>query len=231
MKLTTSSIIAVTIVALAGVAAFIVWRPAIERFLGPDAFKLTYQFLLVTVVGGAVSAIYKEFQRQRDEQTKQTERSAAAREAKRTLQRQFLTDSVAAYNAAKKTRRLLRAKAIERPSQVHREPYDEQMQALMDAQLAFEALAERVRASPTLFPGLEPDLDAIEKYLGGILKEYAACLSQFTGSPPTLVLTSAPDLAEFTDSYRPGSPFDVRFKQPFDRVTKTLQRLITDEVV
>jgi hypothetical protein len=230
MKLTTSSIIAVTFVALAGVAAFIVWRPAIESSLGTDAFKLTYQFLLVSVVGGAVSAIYKEFQRQRDEQTKRTEQSAATREAKRTLQRQFLTDGVAAYNAAKKARRLLRAKAIEPGpnAQIHRQPYDDQMQALMDAQLAFEALVERVRASPTLFPGLESDFDAIEKYLSEILKEYESRLSQFTGTPPTLVLTSAAKLAEFTANYSPGSDFDVKFKQQFDRITKRLQDLITE---
>src|ERR1041384_1379539 len=163
MKLKISSILAVTIIALAGVAAFIVWHTEVERFLGSDVFKLTYQFLLITVVGGAIAALYKEFQRQRDEQTKQIERSAAAREAKRTVQRHFLTDSVAAYNLAKKARRLLRAKAIERRSQVHRDPYDEQMQSLMDAQLAFEALVERVRASPNLFPGVDTDLDAIEK--------------------------------------------------------------------
>jgi hypothetical protein len=208
-------LITLTCLALAGAAAFIIWRSSVEGFLGSEVFKLTYQFLLITVVGGAVSVIYKEFQRDRDE-----------RAAERTLQRGLLTESIETYNAAKKARRLLRAKAI-KSGQVYRDAYDEQMQALMDGQLGFESFVERVRASPALFPGLETDFAAIEMYLNKILDEYSDRLSQFAGSPPPLPLTSTPKLEEFVASYNRGSAFDTEFKRPFDRITEALQSLIT----
>jgi len=219
-KLTTIFIIAVTGPALLGVAGFIIWRSAMEGFLGPDVFKLTYQFLLITVVGGALFEIQKEIQRERDR-----------RAAERNLQRQRLEDCVKAYNVAKKVRRLLRAKAIKGDPTAHvdRDPYDELMQDLMDAQLEFEALVARVEGNQTLFPHprLKTDLNTMGDYLKGVLKDYETCLSKFSGSPQTLPLASASSLAEFTDRYKEGRPFDLEFKQPFHRVTKILENLIT----
>jgi hypothetical protein len=217
MKLKISAIIAFTFLALAGAAAFIIWRSSVEGYLGPDVFKLSYEFLLITIVGGAVSAIYKQFQQDRDE-----------RAAERALQIDLLNESVRTYNAAKKARRLLRAKAIEPVVHlVHRDAYDNQMQDLMDAQLGFESFVERVKANPVLFPGLEVDFVEIQSYLNKILDQYINCLFKFSGSPPTLPLTSLSELKDFVAPYKKGSAFDTNFKRPFDRITKALQSLIT----
>jgi hypothetical protein len=215
MNLTVPKIIAFVFLAMAGAAAFIIWRSSVEAYLGSEIFKLSYQFLLITIVGGAVSALYKKFQADRDE-----------RAAGRSLQREFLSESVRTYNAAKKARRLLRAKAIESGA-VHRDAYDNQMQDLMDAQLGFESFVERVEASPALYPGLKNDFKVMEEYLDEILDEYSKNLFKFSGSPPTLPLKSLSQLEKFVASYTTGSAFDTKFKRPFDRVTTALQNLIT----
>jgi len=214
----TTIIIAINCLALAASAAFIIWRSLVERFLGSDVFKLTYEFLVISVVGGWLSAIYKGIHHDRDQ-----------RAAERTLQRQLLADIVKAYNAAKKARRLLRAKAIklEPTPHVDRDPYDEQTQDLMGAQLDFESFVARVGESQKLFLGVEPDLSRIEKYLHDILDEYSTNLPKFSGSPPTLPLTSKSPLEEFTKKYIPDSAFDTELKRPFARITTALQTLIT----
>src|SRR4029077_3709866 len=125
-KQTLTVIGTVVALSLLGIIAFLVKPAQIKEHLGEDVFKLTYQFLLLVVIGGALSLIYQEFQhhreeeskafeRERDDVAKKKERDAATREAERSLQRQLLTEVVEAYNAAKKVRRLLRAKATEYP--------------------------------------------------------------------------------------------------------------------
>ena len=91
----------ILVVTLPLVIAFIIWPHRVEEVIVHDkVFELTYQFLLIGVVGGALTIFYQSIQRQRD-----------AREAERGLQRQLLMDVVQAYNGAKKVRRLVRAKA------------------------------------------------------------------------------------------------------------------------
>src|SRR5213596_2092945 len=114
-KQTLTVIVTVLALSLLGIIAFLVKPAQIKEQLGEDVFKLTYQFLLLVVIGGALSLIYQEFQYQRDQDAKAFERDAATREAERGLQRQLLTEVVEAYNAAKKVRRLLRAKATKYP--------------------------------------------------------------------------------------------------------------------
>src|SRR5439155_18473155 len=192
-KQTLTVIVTVLALSLLGIIAFLVKPAQIKQQLGEDVFKLTYQFLLLVVIGGALCLIYQEFQYQRDQDAKAFERDAPTREAERGLQRQLLTEVVEAYNAAKKVRRLLRAKATKYPpativSVVQAQPYDEQMLALMDTQLNFEQLERRAESNPHLFPTdtkLAVNLDLTGKYLNKILSEYADEFSKFSGEPPT----------------------------------------------
>jgi len=50
--------IAVIVAAIAGIMAFIFYGASIKFKLDADVFRLTYQFLLLVVLGGAVSLIF-----------------------------------------------------------------------------------------------------------------------------------------------------------------------------
>jgi hypothetical protein len=235
---------------------FLLWPTELKERLGDDVFKLTYQFLLLVVIGGALSVVYQEFQhrrddeatkfqqrrddeakdlqRRRDDEAKQREQDAARREAERVLQRQFLGDVLEAYKAAKKVRRLLRAKARKyipetRVALVDAKPYEEQMLFLLDIQLDFESLKRRAKSisrSPPINTELAVKLESIEKYLNHIVDEYSDHFSEFTGQPPRRQLNEICHVAEFIAKRDPQSKFATEFQEPFHAAVETLQTLI-----
>ncbi|SDI38748.1 hypothetical protein SAMN04487926_11623 [Paraburkholderia steynii] len=213
----------VVVLSLLGILAFWIWSIRTGQ-LETDLLRLTFQFLLIVVIGGALSFVYDEFQYARDISAKQFEADSAVREAQRVLQREFLKDVIQAYNAAKKVRRLLRARAIHKGI-VYKEAYDEHMQALMDIQLEFEAFRIRTE-NQTLFPGLEGKLKSIEEYLGNVLRDYERYFSSFAGQPPTHPLAPLQNLEEFTASFKPMTRFSEQFKKPFHEIVDALQNLI-----
>ena len=207
-----------------GTIAFLLWPNRVRALIdNNDVFKLTYEFLLIGVIGGALSLFYQNVQRQRE-----------IREAERGLQRQLLREVIQAYNDAKRVRRLLRAKARDNPAMkdtlVRAQPYDEQMQILLDVQLDFEAFKHQAQSNSLLFPadsGVQADLDSIEKYLNEIVGEYETHFSLFTGGPPpTLPLARLCKLKDFIAKRQDGTHFDKRFKGPFHSVVAALQKLI-----
>jgi hypothetical protein len=89
MKYTLRVLSAVAGLCFLGTICFLLWPTELKQRLGDDVFKLTYQFLLLVVIGGALSFLYQEFQHQREQ-----------REAERVLQRQFLVDLLEVNQAA-----------------------------------------------------------------------------------------------------------------------------------
>jgi hypothetical protein len=110
-----------------------------------------------------------------DQKARKREKDAENRAQEQSLQREFHKDLVQAYNAAKKSRRLLKVK--KRRDEVSQEasPYDGPMEELVSAQLQFELLEEVAR---TLFfsgdghDDIPSKLDKAEKYLGNVVNEY-----------------------------------------------------------
>jgi hypothetical protein len=200
------------------VIAFIIWPDLVqEHIVHEKVFELTYQFLLIGVVGGALTIFYQSIQRQRD-----------AREAERGLQRQLLMEVVEAYNGAKKVRRLVRANARINDS-IRAQPYDEQMRSLLEVQLTFESLKHQAEANPQLFPknsGVCAALDSIEKYLNKIVDEYEKKFSLFAGGQAKLPAAQFDKLQEFIADHRAGADFDKFLKSAFHNVVAALQKLI-----
>ena len=178
-------VIAVLTFSLLGVIGFIIWQKHLETMFNATIFKVTYQFMLMVLLGGPVSLFFKEYARERE-----------LRENKKSIQRKLYSDITKAYNSAKKVRRLIRAKAlITNDSKtdgegfklriVKRGPYEEQMEALNDIQLKFEFFRHEVESSPDLYKAsnLSKHLRTIEKYLGKIVSEYESSLREFSGDP------------------------------------------------
>jgi len=239
MKYTLRVLSAVAGLCFLGTICFLLWPKELKERLGDDVFKLTYQFLLLVVIGGALSVVYQEFQRHRDDEAKQREQDAARREAERVLQRQFLADLVEVYQAAMKVRRLLQAKAREHiPATtvmlVHANPYEEQMLALLDVHLDFQSLesrAETISLSRPITAKLAANLRSIDKYFNDIVSEYADHFSAFTGQPTTRQLNELGHVADFIAKYNPESTFAIAFRKPFRAAVATLQGVIIQRSV
>jgi hypothetical protein len=222
----------VIVFAAGGVLVFILKHGALEAELGAEVFKLTYQFLLLGVIGAAVSLLFTEF-------TKAKEQKRAKREEERILQRKFNADLIQAYNVAKSIRRLLRAKARtishdksgSEVTMIRFEPYDKQMQTLIDIQLQFETLKEEAENHPSLLSavdGLTTKLTNIESYLNDIVGEYEDCYKSF----PDNGLKPLPELLklqEFIGPYKLANGFKEKFKKPAHEVMEGLLKLLTSE--
>ncbi len=118
-----------------GVLVFIVYGKDFADKITSDVFKLTYQFLLIGVLGGAVSFVYREFQRERAARDEERLRESERRITELSQLQEISTELISAYNGAKKIRRLLLAQAIRgrrgEPTQtVLAQPYEEQLQRL-----------------------------------------------------------------------------------------------------
>jgi hypothetical protein len=227
-KIAARSTLIITILALLGALALVLWRKWVEA----ETFKVLLEFLLVGVIGGWLSYEYKR-----------REQGAAAREAGRVLQREMLTKVIDAYGDAKKVRRLLRAKAKfnlgnSKEAFVRKGPYEKQMERLMDIQLEFEALKHRAENNADLFPKeleLAELLEVMEKYLNEILKNYETRPDDLKERTlpeygVVLPLRELKPLREFTDNLTGKSDdektFRCCFSEPFHDTVKRLQALI-----
>lgn len=242
-----SATIRVTIVLAAiGVVAFIILTFTLTPSFFPDVFKLTYQFLLLVVFGGAVSWLFTEYSKKREEKQKAKERQQEKRAEDKALVRKLYSDLIQAYNSAKRVKRLLRATAqCLSPNQnddaimIAIEPYHKQMQALIDIQLQFETFKEEVEINPalssenaeleTLQETLKRNLDSIEDYLNDIVDEYEKIYTMHLNTTPTLPLSKLPKLGEFIGKHSGESDIKTKFRRPAYQVMKVLLNLLTSE--
>src|SRR5260370_8841026 len=95
MSLLSIVISLIMLASLVGVGFFMVNGEAIRHAIGNDKiFESTYQFLLVTVIGGSTAFLYKELDYRR---------------AQRVVLREMHAELLNAFNHAKAVRRHLRA--------------------------------------------------------------------------------------------------------------------------
>lgn len=173
---------------LIGVLLFLIFGSQIKRHVEEKVFDSTYQFFLITIVGGGVSLVYEAYRRERE-----------LRERQKEIQRNLRSNLISSFNSAKQVRRLLRARAVRIDSDAGKElvlgrEYSKQLDKLIDAQLSFELAVHVVKSEPGLFEGassgdtaldLAAKLESVEDYLNEIITEYEKSYKTFTGNPPT----------------------------------------------
>ncbi len=206
---------------MGGVIAFLVFGVQLKKILQPEVFGQTYQFLLLVVVGGAVSYLFKESSEKRNRD-----------QERRALLRKMHSDLLDAFNAAKLVRRILRSRIGYSPNQdemnkhvIKVADYREQMDILMQSQLKFEVYAKQA-SQPGLFfaqgSNLKTECGKIEEYLRDVIREYEINLTNFSEALPTRQLGDLPKLAEFIGPLEKGQPFDLKFKRPFKAALSAL---------
>ena len=137
--------------------------------LSDERYKILYEFVVLIIIGGAVSSLYKRYATIRDR-----------REHYRQLLKEFRKEAIAAYNQTKANRRLFRIKIVSssgtgdlQSSNIHK--YEQLIEKLIEPQLSLEALKRRVSAELHFLPDhdvVEMELESAEKYLNKILDVY-----------------------------------------------------------
>ena len=207
---------------MAGVALFITLGEEIKPKPDNDVFKLTYQFLTIVVLGGALSFLYQLHAKRRD---RYHERLA--------LSRELHSELLDAYNVAKGVRRNLRAdlgydsgtKSFHPNAHLAAVQYSEQLATLMGAQLMFERYAIQAEDNQLWFkPGVEfaRSLRTIESYLNKIIDEYADKIKRFQGTPPVMPLSKLPKLMSFVDSAQNSPDHQRCFRAPMKYIRTSL---------
>lgn len=227
-------------IALAIVAAigFILAHSALEAWLGTEVFKLTYEFLLIVVIGGAISLLYSQFTKSQEQADKIKEQAREKRDKEKTLQGKFRVGFLQSYNGAKSVRRLLRATARTitdakgtTTDGIKPAPYDRLMQKLVQVQLQIETLREEAAAEKDLFAGvpelqdLDTNLESIESYLNDIVGEYEDSYKLFHKGDLQPV-SEFPKLTEFIGPYDDAIDFKTRFKKPAKDILEGILKLL-----
>jgi hypothetical protein len=125
-----------------------------RKLVSPEtANQEFFRFSLTVVVGGVIAFVFRMAEARRQ-----------VRDARQRELRDFYRRMLAAYNEAKKTRRLLRAYSHEvgESVEIPLKDLDDLMDKLQSAQLDFEALRREADVSRQLFT----DQEVVERHLG-----------------------------------------------------------------
>ncbi|TBG58351.1 hypothetical protein ELG71_08290 [Rhizobium leguminosarum] len=133
----------------------------IETFLGPEPFKLTLQFLLISVVGGALST-FLMFLKEEEARDDAKRRENQARRDTRIANLQTLDGKLAeAYRQMKSSKRRLRSRLDrtdpQRPT-IAKNDFEECMDQLLAAQIAVEEIQDLVATRRDLIKKSDPNL-------------------------------------------------------------------------
>jgi hypothetical protein len=167
---------------LIGVLIYFWLKPKPEA-LGLELIKALVQVTTVLVLGQVVSTIVADRQHDRDVADRENELNRSKAAALTSLRVELLTRLSKTYTAVKRSRRLLRSRAmtvpwVQPPAQntaVRREEYDEYMGDINDAELELESLWHQLRAASaelTEQATLVKLVKEMKNYLRDVLQQY-----------------------------------------------------------
>jgi hypothetical protein len=218
MSLITTLILVIIATSLFGIYGFIAYPDVAKEILGDGRIHdLTYQFLLITTVGGFVGWLFRELDRLRGQ---------------RVVLREMHAELLHTYNRTKAVRRSLRAKlatirGIDPAATVAASEYESNVEEIGDCQLTFEVYAKRAQDSRLWFQRsnkLANSLKTVERYLNKIIKEYQREFVKFSGDPPERQLSELPRLAEFIGPHKEAEDFQKCFKYPMRDALQAIGR-------
>lgn len=232
--------IALASLLLGSVALLLIFfREAEQGTLEFEVAKSLLQLGVVAVVGAVVSVLVFEYQRERQAIDKTTDLERQAAEKQRDIMRKaleyresllvsLLSRTMDAYGRAKKSRRLLRGRAIVNRGEISvvlAAQYDQCFELINSAQLDLENLARDVETSAKAFSdptALVKHLRAMEGYLGTLIGEYEQHRRFFTGEESSLPLSRLSLLEDFIRSAKESS-FMPTMVVPYHDVQKAIR--------
>lgn len=235
----------ITILAFIGVLFFLKFPNYLKTHTDPELFKYCFQFLLLVVIGGAVTLVFTIYTKLTEQKSKEKEKENEKRFECKKVQHKFHNDFVQSYNSIKLLRRMFRARTrlLYKDQQgnktvaINTKLFDIQMQELTKLQLQFEFYIDEAESNPNLFPdrnvnnSLQTKMKMMRDYLNELVTEYEDCYKLFPNEHyitniETIPLTELPKLAEFIISYKNAINFKEKFRKPANDVQKILLNLL-----
>jgi len=232
----SAAICAIGVLATAGVAVLLVWNVPSTAVLGAEGYKAALQFLFVVILGGALSLLYQAFNREADRRARLRDEIEEHRRALRAQRQTFTGAFVNDYNAVKRARRLLRARALDTASgagTVRLDAYDKIMGDVVEAQLRLETTRRALERGDPIFPGngtIAAAVEQMDTYLRGLIAEYETRLPRFRSAPTPCALHDLPELQRFLVPYRQSKSFPKQFVKPFHAALSELQAAVTEPI-
>ena len=234
--LTTLLIVFTTTVAL----LFLFFRSPTPNTFSFEIAKALLQLGVVAVVGAVVSLAMTNYQLEQGQRDKDREREHQTHVKEREVERQrreyreellvaTLSRTVAAYGQTKKARRLLRARCgpgQSGPCNVQLDEYDKYMEAINDAQLELESLKGDVMTSKPAFTdasSIASLLEAMEKYLGKLIKEYEANRHALVASKGSIPIGNLKRLKDFLTPADEQNAFKLSVIDSYHEVQKRIR--------
>jgi len=194
-----------------------IWqRPFLEKTFGPEINKMNYQFLVIGILGGLVSTLYRMW-------SKAEEKLIAERSERDRARHQHYSDFNRGVNRLLKLKFTADAKVVQDNKTVLHKEYHLIMSRLTDLMLRFrtfqtsiESRHEDLYADPQRSKLFE-NLNIVVEYLNNIVNEYdlkSGNTGAWSGDPLTCQLDSLPCLREF---YRTGSEFESKLAGPLNK--------------
>jgi len=237
----------ITLSAVIGVYLFIRYTNILKLHLDYEIFKLCFQFLLIIVLGGAVTLVFTNYTKLREEKIRKKEKESERRFDCKKSQHKFHNDFVQSYNSIKLIRRMIRARArilfIDEQNNktvlLDTKTYDNQLQELTKLQLQFEFYIDEAESNPSLFPDkgvnsrLQTEIKLMRDYLNELVTEYEDCYKLFKNrhyvtKVETIPLIELPILSEFIVTYKNAVDFKGKFRKPANEVQKILLKLLSE---
>ena|SRR5215213_3674438 len=192
------------------------WNKDTEGF---EFIKLLAQFLFVGVIGVIISVLVQNYYRER-------ERNILIN----GFRKDILNDLIRTYSDIKKARRIIRASRLDNDKLVYKN-YDEQLRAVIDAQLALEIIYSKVEMFPVYFgknekTAIRDNITKMEKYLSNLIKEYEKSLLALGNEPDVLPLASLPVLNGVLQRTKDNESIRQQFFDPYSAAVKEIRSQI-----
>jgi len=232
----TVGICAVGVAAAAGLTILLLFNVSSSAALGADGYKAALQFLSVVILGGALSLLYQAFNREADQRAKVRGELEEHRRALRQQRLTFTAGFVNDYNAVKKARRLLRARALDVASgteTVRLDAYDAMMNDVLEVQLRLETTRRALERGDPLFAASVTIISSVvqmDNYLRDLITEFEEGLPSFRASATPPSLDDFPELQRFLGPYRQSERFRTDFVKSFHAALSELQTAVTETI-
>jgi hypothetical protein len=226
----TKAVIAIlAVITLAGIALLIlIWvsNPKHDT-LEYEAGKACMQVLGVVLVGFVVSIATFTLQRNREDYQRQIEETRDDRQRKDELLNSTFSETLSAYHAVKRARRILRARiwAQEHGNQVDADVYDQQMALINDVKLKFEQLesnASLIQDARVNEEKLRECFEAVQEQLGELVTEWESARRRAAYIQGGISIADMPRMNKFLDPKYAG-PFKAGIAGPIDSILSDLR--------
>jgi hypothetical protein len=206
------------------VGCILVFVPDIPRYFNDiEAWKITTNFVFVTLFSGLVALLYRRSELERER-----------RRAQRASLEEFYRDFVDAYHECKKIRRTVAAYSARNTHvwQIERVRYEKLMDELEDVQLKMERMFREVELREYLFSdrqtSLQKELKEIESYLNRLLDGYEKSYNDRRAVEEAALIDLDESLRVFVESKKrdEDSEGSKALFRPAERVRKLLVDLI-----